>query len=82
MEKKKEKKTRGKERIYTEDTIRFISVTIKNQNKKLLEDIAKHKELTDEETKEFVNKFVKPQYYIPVITKMYKKEVKQRDFIF
>jgi len=54
----------------------------KEQNKRLLAEIAKFKEMDSEETKEFIEEYLKPNYYMLEITASYKKEQRQRNFIF
>tara|TARA_A100001015_G_C14897185_1_gene674882 strand:+ start:500 stop:730 length:231 start_codon:yes stop_codon:yes gene_type:complete len=61
---------------------KFINRIVKEQNKKLLYEIAKFKEMNEEETEEFVNEYLKPNYYMLEITHSYKKEERQRNFIF
>jgi len=59
-----------------------INKIVKEQNKKLLYEIAKFKEMDSEETKEFIEEYLKPNYYMLEITASYKKEQQQRNFIF
>lgn len=59
-----------------------INKIVKEQNKRLLAEIAKFKEMDSEETKEFIEEYLKPNYYMLEITASYKKEQRQRNFIF
>ena len=59
-----------------------INKIVKEQNKKLLYEIAKFKEMDSEETKKFIEEYLKPNYYMLEITASYKKEQRQRNFIF
>ena len=59
-----------------------INKIVKEQNKRLLAEIAKFKEMDSEETKEFIEEYLKPNYYMLEITASYKKEQQQRNFIF
>tara|TARA_B100001093_G_scaffold490446_1_gene529487 strand:+ start:1188 stop:1418 length:231 start_codon:yes stop_codon:yes gene_type:complete len=59
-----------------------INKIVKEQNKRLLAEIAKFKEMDSEETKEFIEEYLKPNYYMLEITASYKKEQQQRNYIF
>ena len=61
---------------------KIINKIVKEQNKRLLAEIAKFKEMDSEETKEFIEEYLKPNYYMLEITASYKKEQQQRNFIF
>lgn len=59
-----------------------INKIVKEQNKRLLTEIAKFKEMDSEETKEFIEEYLKPNYYMLEITSSRKKEQRQRNYIF
>ena len=57
-------------------SLNLITKIIKNQNRDLLYELAKFKQLNEEETIKFIEDFLKPNYYCPTIVKYYKKETK------
>lgn len=59
-----------------------INKIVKEQNKILLAEIAKFKGMDSDETKEFIDEYLKSNYYMLEITASYKKEQRQRNFIF
>ena len=59
-----------------------MNTIVKKQNEVLLHEIAKFKGLSDEETRAFVSEYLKPNYYMLEITSSYKKEQRQRNFIY
>ena len=61
---------------------KFMNTIIKKQNELLLCEIAKWKGFNDEETRLFIDEYLKPNYYMLEITSSYKKEQKQRNFIY
>lgn len=61
---------------------KIMTKIVKEQNRLLLYEIARFKELNSEETEEFVAEFLKPNYYMLDVTGIYKKEKIQRNFIY
>jgi hypothetical protein len=61
---------------------KVMNTIVKKQNEALLYEIAKLKGLNDEETRLFIDEYLKPNYYMLEITSSYKKEQKQRNFIY
>jgi hypothetical protein len=56
----------------------LIVKIFKKSLEKTIREIAKFQECDEEEEEELVKKYLKPNYYIPIITKQYKKEQEQR----
>ena len=50
-----------------------INKIVKEQNKRLLAEIAKFKEMDSEETKEFIEEYLKPNYYMKKLRHHIKK---------
>ena len=61
---------------------KIMNQLVKEQNKQLLKEIAKLKGMNEEETREFVEEYLKPNYYMLDITSFYKKEERQRHYIY
>ena len=61
---------------------KVMNQLVKEQNKHLLKEIARFKGMNEEETREFVEEYLKSNYYMLDITSSYKKEQQQRNFIY
>lgn len=59
-----------------------MNMIVKKQNEVLLYELAKFKGLSDEETRAFVSEYLKPNYYMLEVTSSYKKEQRQRNFVY
>ena len=67
-EKKRKKEVDKKEmnNIYEEEIIiTILTKFMKEQNRQLLNKIAQYKDLSECETQELINKYLKPHYYTP-----------------
>lgn len=74
---RQEKMKKVKEKIpyYASTGVDLFSTYIQNQNKDLLEQIAKDQDFTNEQTQDLINRFWQPCYWIPTPTKDINKEL-------
>ena len=73
---------RGNQNESISDSYKIMNQIVKEQNKRLLIEISMLKNMDEETAKEFINDYLKPNYYMLEITLSRKKEQRQRNYIF
>jgi len=71
----------GKKKINNISVENMIPYILKKQNKNLLMEIAKYKNIDSSEIEDFINMFLKAGYYTPIITEDIEEEKSQYYYI-